>query len=84
MAPEGSFTALPAGVTRNPAAATAFPFFANSTSEMALQILNNSPSNTADYPIRINDSQNVRTNSLLATNGTIHVVDRYITTSLPQ
>ena len=83
LAPAGAFTALPSGITRN-TAATLYPFVSNPTSEMVLQILNNSPSNTQDYPIRINDHLNVRTSSLLATNGTIHVVDRYVTTTLPQ
>ena len=50
---------------------------------MALEVLNASPSNTNDYPIRINDSVNVRTSDLIPTNGVIQVVDRYIPTRLP-
>jgi hypothetical protein len=55
----------------------------NQASKMALEVLNASPSNTNDYPIRINDSVNVRTSDLIPTNGVIQVVDRYIPTRLP-
>lgn len=77
-APAGSLAALPAGVTRN----TTFPFTANATSEMKIQVLNSSPSNTSDYPIVLNETRNVRTSSILATNGTIHVIDRFLTTTV--
>ena len=80
LAPAGSLSALPAGITRN----TAYPFVANPDSKMTLKVLNSSPSNTSDYPVVINESRNVRTSSILATNGSIHAVDRFVTTTLPQ
>ena len=55
----------------------------NQGSQMAVKIVNASPSNTSDYPIQLNDSVNVRTSDLIPTNGVIQVVDRYIPTSLP-
>jgi hypothetical protein len=80
LAPAGSLSTLPAGITRN----TAYPFVANPDSKMTLKVLNSSPSNTSDYPIVINENRNVRTSSILATNGSIHAVDRFVTTTLPQ
>jgi hypothetical protein len=79
LAPAGSLSTLPAGITRN----TAYPFVANPDSKMTLKVLNSSPSNTSDYPVVINESRNVRTSSILATNGSIHAVDRFVTTTVP-
>ena len=79
LAPAGSLTTLPAGITRN----TAYPFVPNPTSVMKIKVLNSSPSNTSDYPIVLNESRNVRTSSILATNGSIHAVDRFVTTTKP-
>lgn len=79
LAPAGSLTTLPAGITRN----SAYPFVANPESKMTLKVLNSSPSNTSDYPVVINESRNVRTSSILATNGSIHAVDRFVTTTKP-
>ena len=79
LAPPGSLNSLPAGITRN----TAYPFSANPTSGMTLKVLNSSPSNTSDYPIVLNESRNVRTSSILATNGSIHAIDRFLTTTKP-
>jgi hypothetical protein len=80
IAPPGSLSTLPAGITRN----TAYPFVANPNSKMTIKVLNSSPSNTSDYPIVLNESRNVRTSSIQATNGTIHAIDRFLTTTLPQ
>ena len=79
LAPAGSFTSLPANITRN----AAYPFIPNPASTMKLLVLNSSPSNTSDYPIVLNESRNVRTSSILATNGSIHAIDRFLTTTLP-
>lgn len=79
-APAGSLTSLPTGVTRN----TAYPFIANANSGMKVKVVNSSPSNTSDYPIALNDVLNVRTSSILATNGSIHVIDRFLTTTVPE
>ncbi|HEX6180915.1 MAG TPA: hypothetical protein VFZ47_06685 [Chitinophagaceae bacterium] len=79
LAPAGSLTTLPTGITRN----SAYPFVPNPTSAMTLKVLNSSPSNTSDYPIVVNESRNVRTSSILATNGSIHAVDRFVTTTKP-
>lgn len=79
LAPKGSLTTLPAGITRN----TAYPFGANANSTMIMKVLNSSPSNTSDYPIVLNENRNVRTASILATNGSIHAIDRFLTTTLP-
>ncbi|HEX2630933.1 MAG TPA: hypothetical protein VHM26_18080, partial [Chitinophagaceae bacterium] len=57
LAPAGSLSTLPAGITRN----TAYPFVANPESKMSLKVLNSSPSNTSDYPVVINENRNVRT-----------------------
>jgi len=80
LAPAGSFDTLPAGITAN----SAYPFIANHDSKMTIKVLNSSPSNTSDYPIVLNESRNVRTSSIQATNGTIHAIDRFLTTTLPQ
>lgn len=79
IAPAGSLVSLPTGITRN----TAYPFVQNPNSEMTLKVLNSSPSNTSDYPVVINENRNVRTSSILATNGSIHAVDRFVTTTKP-
>ena len=79
LAPKGSLTSLPAGITRN----SAYPFAPNANSTMLMKVLNSSPSNTSDYPIVLNENRNVRTSSILATNGSIHAIDRFLTTSLP-
>ena len=79
LALPGTLDTLPAGITRN----TAYPLVANPQSIMRIKVLNSSPSNTSDYPIVLNDSRNVRTSSILATNGSIHAVDRFVTTTKP-
>lgn len=79
-APAGSLTSLPLSVTRN----ATYPFTANGNSTMKLKVLNSSPSNTSDYPVVLNDVLNVRTSSILATNGSIHVIDRFLTTTVPE
>ena len=79
LAPAGSLNSLPAGITRN----SAYPFVPNPNSIMTLRVLNSSPSNTSDYPVVLNESRNVRTSSILATNGSIHAVDRFVTTTKP-
>ena len=80
IAPPGSLNTLPTGITRN----TSYPFVANPDSKMTIRVLNSSPSNTSDYPIVLNESRNVRTSSIQATNGTIHAIDRFLTTTLGQ
>jgi hypothetical protein len=79
-APPGSLSSLPTGVTRN----SAYPFVANPNSKMTLKVLNSSPSNTSDYPVVLNESRNVRTSSIQTTNGTIHAIDRFLTTTAGQ
>lgn len=77
LAPQGAFTTNPTGFT--------IPSFVpNPNSIMKIQILNSSPSNTSDYPIQLNDVLNVTTSSILATNGTVHVINAYLTTNIPQ
>jgi hypothetical protein len=76
QAPAGSLSTMPAGITRS-------TFTPNDNSVMKIKVLNSSPSNTSDYPIQLNNVVNVRTSSLLATNGTIHVIDRFLTTTVP-
>ncbi|MFD1630799.1 hypothetical protein [Pseudopedobacter beijingensis] len=68
LAPAGYFNSLPPGITM-------LNFVANTNPEslMYIKMLNSSASNTSDYPIQLNDFFNIRTSSLLATNGTIHV-----------
>ena len=80
LAPSGSLDTLPKGVTRN----TAYPFVANHDSKLTLRVLNSSPSNTSDYPIVLNENRNVRTSSIQTTNGTIHAIDRFLTTTVGQ
>ncbi len=56
----------------------------NPNSVMNLKVLNASNSNTQDDPVTLNDSVFVRTSDLHATNGMIHVIDKYLTTALPK
>lgn len=79
LAPAGTLSSLPAGVTRT----AAWPFTPNPESKMTIKVLNSSPSNTSDYPIVLNESRNVRTSSIQATNGAIHAIDRFLTTTKP-
>lgn len=78
LAPAGYFNTLPANITIT-------GFFANTNpdSKMLLRVLNSSPSNTSDYPLQINNAHNMRTSSLLATNGSIHVAGAYVIPQLP-
>jgi len=77
LAPQGAFTTNPTGFV--------IPsFVSNPGSTMKIQVINTSPSNTSDYPIQLNDVLNVYTSSILATNGTVHVINAYLTTNLPQ
>jgi hypothetical protein len=80
LATPGAFNSLPTGLTYN----SSYPFSPNPTSTMKMRVLNSSPSNTSDYPIVLNESRNVRTSSILATNGSIHNIDRFLTTVNPQ
>lgn len=78
MAPAGYFNALPTGIT--------MPNFianTNPNSLMYLEVLNTAVSNTSDSPIQLNNILNVRTSSLLATNGSIHVIGATLTPSIP-
>jgi len=77
LAPQGAFTTNPTGFTI-PA------FVSNPTSVAKIQVINTSPSNTSDYPVQLNDVLNVYTSSILATNGTVHVINGYLTTNIPQ
>ena len=96
LAPVGYFATLPATVTMPGTSATllsnqiagslSIPAFAvglNPNSTMKIRVLDSSPSNTSDYPIILNSSLNVRTSSILLTNGSAHVIDRYFTTNIP-
>lgn len=77
LSPKGYWNSLPAGITLN-------NFVPNPESTMYLRVSNGPNGNTQDYPIVVNDnSNNVRTASILATNGSIHVVDRFVTPILP-
>lgn len=77
LSPKGYWNALPAGVTLT-------GFAPNPESFIYFRISNTSNGNTQDYPVVINDNGfTVRTSSLLATNGTIHVVERFVTPILP-
>lgn len=77
LSPKGYWNALPTGVTLT-------GFTPNPESAIYFRIANVSNGNTQDYPVVINDNgYTIRTSSLLATNGTIHVVDRFVTTVLP-
>jgi hypothetical protein len=76
LAPAGSFTTTPTGFNMA-------NFIPNPESKMSIQVLNSSPSNTSDYPIQLNGYLNVTTSSILATNGTLHVINSYLNTNLP-
>ena len=77
LSPKGYWSALPTGVTLA-------NFVANPESTLYLRVSNGPNGNTQDYPIVVNDnSNNVRTSDILATNGTIHVVDKFVTPILP-
>ena len=78
LAPAGTFTATtPVGFIIS---ATMF----NPLSVMNIQVLNSSPGNTSDYPIQLNDVLNVQTSSILATNGSIHVINTFLSPTVPQ
>ena len=79
LAPAGSFDTLPTGITLNPAILN----YANPKSTMEISVLNSSPGNQSDYPIQLNQNRNARTSSILATNGSIHVIDRFLITGFP-
>lgn len=77
LSPIGYWNALPAGITLA-------GFVANPDSDMYLRVSNGPNGNTQDYPIIVNDNgNNVRTSSILATNGSVHVVERFVTPILP-
>jgi len=78
LAPAGTFTATtPVGFIIS---ATMY----NPLSVMNIQVLNSSPGNTSDYPIQLNDILNVQTSSILATNGSIHVINTFLSPTVPQ
>ncbi|MDP4290676.1 MAG: hypothetical protein Q8908_06310 [Bacteroidota bacterium] len=95
LCPAGYWSTLPANITIPGTSATnalwtlgsltipAFGVGLNPNSTMKIRVLDSSPSNTSDYPIILNSSVNVRTSSILLTNGTAHVIDRYFTTNIP-
>ncbi|EOR93533.1 hypothetical protein ADIARSV_3246 [Arcticibacter svalbardensis MN12-7] len=78
LAPAGYFNALPTGVTM-------LNFVANTNPQslMYIKVLDASAGNTSDFPIQLNDALNARTSSLLATNGSIHVIGARLIPSLP-
>lgn len=77
LSPKGYWNSLPTGITL-------VGFTPNPESTIYFRVSNVSNGNTQDYPIVINDNGfTVRTSSMLATNGTIHVVEKYITPILP-
>ncbi len=78
LAPTGYFNTLPAGYTM-----LNFIPDNNPESVMLLRVINSSPSNTSDYPLQVNNTYNMRTSSILATNGTIHVFGGYLIPMLP-
>ena len=57
-------------------------FIPNPNSTMAIKVLNASPSNTSDYPIQLNQTYNVNTSDLLATNGVVDVMTAFVSPSL--
>jgi hypothetical protein len=75
LAAPGVYTAQPAGF-KIPA------FISNPQSIMYIKVLNASPSNTSDYPIQLNQTYNVNTSDLLATNGVVDVVTAFVSPSL--
>lgn len=78
MAAAGYFNALPTGITMP-------NFIANTNPEslMYIKVLDAAASNTSDFPIQMNDILNARTSSLLATNGSIHVIGATLVPSIP-
>lgn len=77
LSPKGYWNTLPAGITLT-------NFVPNPDSKMYMRVSNGSNGNTQDYPILLNDNNNnVRTSDILATNGTVHVVERFVTPILP-
>lgn len=77
ISPKGYWNALPTGITLA-------GFKPNPDSKMYMRISNGPNGNTQDYPIILNDNNNnVRTSDILATNGTVHVVERFVTPILP-
>lgn len=78
LAPAGYFNMLPAGYTM-----LNFLPDNNPESEMLLRVINSSPSNTSDYPLQVNNTVNMRTSSIQASNGSIHVSGAYLTPMLP-
>lgn len=70
------------------------PNLGSNAGQMLIEVINTSPSNTSDYPIRLNNYLNVRTSDLIAdgydSNGTliknsvvVQVIDRFLTTNMP-
>lgn len=78
LAPAGYFNALPTGITM-------INFVANTNpkSLMYIKVLDAAAGNTSDFPIQLNDALNARTSSLLATNGSIHVISTRLIPSIP-
>ena len=73
----GAYTNNPVGFNfRTPA------FISNPASIMYIKVLNASPSNTSDYPIQLNQTYNVNTSDLLATNGVVDVMTAFVSPSL--
>ncbi|MFT3827162.1 MAG: hypothetical protein QM731_24765 [Chitinophagaceae bacterium] len=79
LAPKGYF-----GGATSPVGFVIPSYSPNPDSQMKIQVVNSSPSNTSDYPVQLNDVLNVATSSILATNGTVHVIAGYLTTNIPQ
>ncbi len=59
-------------------------FISNPNSTIAIKVLNASPSNTSDYPVQLNDTYNVNTSDLLATNGVVDVMSVFVSPNPPQ
>lgn len=79
LAPAGYFNALPTGITM-----LNFVANANPQSLMYIKVFDTpTGSNTSDFPIQLNDALYARTSSLLATNGSIHVIGARLIPSLP-
>jgi hypothetical protein len=77
-------TLAPAGAYTSNSTTFVIPgFLTNPTSIMRIKVANASPSNTSDYPLVINDTYNVATSDLLATNGVVQVVSAPIFPNLP-
>ncbi|WEK18901.1 MAG: hypothetical protein P0Y49_19190 [Candidatus Pedobacter colombiensis] len=77
LSPKGYWNTLPAGITLA-------GFAPNPESTIYFRIASISPGSQQDYPVVINDNTNyVRTSDIVATNGTIHVVEKFVTPVLP-